>query len=194
MPPNLLRRCVEHPGRGSLRAIAKDLDSILGKFQADFSTGGPNLRPTRNDECFNPPLNSTQLRSLRGATRFETLVLDESLHAVLLTTANDKTTPRLSRLVKALTEDCVETMMGKIVKSGGIGGGVEAPHVWCSLVAAHLDARASGGALMLSPSHSNIVLPRWSAPRTPRLLAASHAVGRDGLGPDVAVSGEDQDG
>jgi hypothetical protein len=178
---DILKRCIEHPGLGSLGAIVKDLDAILGKFQPDFSAGGPNLRPTRNTEYFDPPLNSKQLRSGRTATRFETLMLDESLHAVLLATAKDKTTQHLSELVCALTKDCVTKMMAKIVSAGGIGKGVEAPHVWCSLVTAHLDARTAGSALTLSPCHSNIVLPRSGTLRTPRLLAASHTVGGDGL-------------
>jgi hypothetical protein len=178
----ILKRCIACQGVGdpNRASLDSDLTGILGRFQAGFSSG-TYIRRGRNTKAFVPALSSAKMTTGLGASRYETLVLDELLHDVLLRTADDPSTARLAPLVEALTSDCVGAMTTAVKSAGGIGKGVAKAHIWCTLLTVQLEACRTGMPATLTTVHSGIAYPRQSAPTFPSLLNGPRSVEHIGL-------------
>jgi hypothetical protein len=182
----ILFKCVNHPDpEHSYTEIVEELNQIFGEHQVDFDRPQTSLRAGRSSTIFPIPMTTKIMGAGKGATRFESLVLDEAVHDVLRRTADDPSTKRLATFVKAITEDCVDKITDAVIAAKGLGTGVADAHIWCSLAASSLDAhrRATGGRRALKPGdHSRIAYPRQTKPTTPRLLEGSAPVAVLGTG------------
>lgn len=162
----------------SLSTLRQNLQGVLGGFHSDFRdvntpTRGARKTPTAAEAA------RLSFRTRYGATWYETLLVDEALHAAFVTVAHASVTASQSaRDAQALFIENVTRAAITIVGSQVAVTNVVESHVWCSIVAEYLGARTPPVATDPHPrSYSNICYPRKSRGRQPSSLARVRTTG-----------------
>jgi hypothetical protein len=169
--------------------LAANLLNILGGFHTSFrdvatrTRGGRNVLTTRE---------AASLGNLvrRGATWYETLIVDEALHAMfLLTASNSQAASVVDRDERRLFVERITSGAIVIVRSPAVVANVAESHVWCSIVAEFIS-----GLVPMPPGQAlpaifdDICYPRLTTGRRPGSLAAVKAAGLAHLDSAYAAS------
>lgn len=158
--------------------LANNLETILGGFHAHVrdvttKTRGARTVLTAKDAA------TVGHQTGRGATWFETLVLDEALHAMFLVIADESLAAsppkRLERksFVERITSGAIPIVGSKVTLTN-----IVESHVWCSIVAEYIS-----GLVPLAPGDKlpavfdDICYPRLTVGRRPSSLPMVQSAG-----------------
>ncbi|MBT1680985.1 hypothetical protein [Curtobacterium aurantiacum] len=159
-------------------ALAANLETILGGFHASFRDVATRTRGARK------VLDPADAASIghqvgRGATWFETLIVDETLHAMFLRVADGslKSTAAEQLARKSFVEKTTSGAIG-IVGSKVSLTNIAESHVWCAIVAEYLSTLASlPPGEKLPAVFDDICYPRLTTGRRPKSLPAVQSAG-----------------
>lgn len=159
-------------------SLARNLETILGGFHADFRDV---TTPTRGARNVLTPTDAAAIGHQvgRGATWFETLIVDETLHAMFLEVADESLTATSAARVerKKFVERITSGAIG-IVGSRAMATGVAESHVWCSIVAEYISGLVPlARGERLPAIFDDICYPRLTAGRRPRSLPGVRVAG-----------------
>jgi len=170
-------------------ALANSLEAVLGGFHASFRDITTPTRGARN------VLDATDAASLghnvgRGATWYETLIVDEGLHAMFLqVAATSLAASHPDRVERTKFVERITSGAISIVGSHAAVTNIAESHVWCSIVAQHL---AGLRPLPHTPMHptvfDDICYPRLTAGRRPASLPTVQAAGLSHLAAETAAT------
>ena len=132
----ILERCLRAAGPAdpSFTSVANHLEDIYGVFHTDPSTDQRRYQRGRATTTYSPPPSLTGMSTGAKATRFETVVLDDGVHEILLKVATSPNTATLLPFVRVVTTDAIGPMTAAIAVTGGLGNRTPDSHLWCSLV------------------------------------------------------------
>ncbi|GGL12892.1 hypothetical protein JOE58_001988 [Curtobacterium luteum] len=170
-------------------ALEADLEGIFGGFHASFRDV---TTPTRGARRVLDPADaaSTGHAVGRGATWYETLIVDESLHTLFLQVAT--TSQAASRGDRNAREAFVERITSGAISVVGSATPVATladSHVWCSIVSEYLAGLlARTQASPLPPVFDDICYPRLKLGRRPGALPRVQTAGLAHLAAESAVS------
>ncbi len=159
-------------------SLANNLDTIFGGFHSSFRDISTPTRKARNI------LSASDAASLghqkgRGATWFETLVVDETLHSMFLTVADSSLA--MSAKQQGERKDFVERVTGgavPVIGSATTVSNIVESHVWCSIVAEYLAGLTPlNPGEKLPPLYDLICYPRLSGGRRPAALGGVQSAG-----------------
>lgn len=171
----LLRRCLKCAGPGSadFSDIAQHLREIYGVFHRDPSTDQRPFQRGREQTQYMPPPSLTEMTTGIRAKRFETVVLDDTVHDILLRTAQTPGTSSWIPFFEDITEAAVEPMTTVVTVSPPGGSSVANPHVWCALSVgvAQNWQRVATRRNPTPPDYEAIAYPRQAAVRYAAPLA-----------------------
>lgn len=170
-------------------ALANNLEDVFGGFHASFRDVTTPTRGARN------VLSVTDAATLghdvlKGATWFETLIVDEGLHAMFLQVADASllVSPAERRERTNFVQRITTGAIG-IVRSSAAVTNIAESHVWCSIVSEHL------AGLLPLPHKSkhpvvfdDICYPRRTAGRRPASLPTVQAAGLSHLAAETAAT------
>ncbi|WP_213816912.1 hypothetical protein [Glaciihabitans sp. dw_435] len=171
-----------------MSALLGDLERIFGEFHSSFRDATARTRSARS------VLTSAEIGAVRfdvgkGATRYESLIVDETLHSVFIEIAQRSlaSTPadrkQQEEFIERITRGAI-TVVGTPVTFTNV---VES-HVWCSVVAekvVQLTTQAS--AIPAGRSYAGVGYPRQSASRLPQSLAGVRSQGLQHLDDALAA-------
>ncbi len=167
----ILERCLSCEGitDPGFAELAADLERIYGVFHRDPSTDQRQFQRGRDDTVYVPPPSRSAMESGKQASRFETVVLDDGVHEILLRTAQAPRTPVLVPLFDAITEEAIRPMAAAAAAAGGVGTKAADSHVWCSLTVEAMKVLAPRVYTRASPiiDYAAIAYPRRSRPKHP---------------------------
>jgi hypothetical protein len=159
-------------------ALENDLERIFGGFHTNFRDVTTPTRGARN------VLDAADAASIghdvgRGATWYETLIVDESLHTLFLqvaaTSMSATATERAAR--EAFADHITRGAIG-VVRSTAAVVTVADSHVWCSIVSEHLVGLLPLPHFpSLPPVFDDICYPRLRVGRRPGALPGVQAAG-----------------
>lgn len=159
-------------------ALRDNLKKVFGGFhQSERDV----LTPTRGARNVPSPREIPSLRLTvgKGATWYETLLVDEALHSafieVALTSMSSTNSVRHAQqtFVEAITQAAISVI--RQPGSHGPVSNITESHVWCSIIAEYLSTLSSAPAPQ--QMFGAICYPRQSASRTPSSLSAARSAG-----------------
>jgi hypothetical protein len=175
---DLVVRAASCDNVADMTSLLDDLERVLGGFHTSFRDTTTRTRPARN------VLTPTEAASLghlvgRGATWYETLLVDEALHASFVDVANSSLSSTASaRAAAKVFVDSITRAAIPVVGSRVTLTNVVESHVWCSIVAEHLALLSPPSAAEPLPrSYADICYPRKSTGRIPGSFAGVRAAG-----------------
>lgn len=172
---DLLVRAVSCSDAEIYTGLLNDLERVLGGFH---SSPSDITTPSRGSRAVPEAQELPHLRTgvKKGASWFESLVVDEGLHAAFIeiAAASMAEDTQLRSAQRAFVERITTSAIGVIGSDVDSINIVDA-HVWCSIVSEYLDELASGNA---SHAYSEICYPRKTYAQRPASLGA---VRQDGL-------------
>lgn len=158
--------------------LRNDLEAVFGGFHTSTRDAATPTRTSRN------LLTSREAATLKlsvgkGATWFETLLVDEAVHAAFIHVARrSRTNTAQGRLRRADFITRITRNSISVVGSPVAANNIANSHVWCSIVAEFVDSLPPVGQ---SPTrqlkYDQICYPRATPVRTPSLLAAVRSKG-----------------
>ena len=175
---DLIFRAAGCANTADFSVLAQNLESVLGGFHTGFRDVRTATRSGRN------VLSAKDAASIghqvgRGATWFETITVDEVMHAMFLQVANSSlsATPA-QRMDRELFIDRVTNGAIGVVGSTVTVSTIAESHVWCSIVTEYLSGLLPipPGA-KLPPLFDAICYPRLTAARRPTSLPLVRAAG-----------------
>jgi hypothetical protein len=161
-----------------LNSLGENLEKILGGFHHNIRDISTRTRGARRVPT---PIEAAALRELvgKGATWYETLLVDEALHAAFLVVAraslssDDTVRAAQKEFVEQITHGAIDVVGSKVQFTNVIES-----HVWCSVVAEYLAGLTPANASNPLPqSFANICYPRKSQGRVPSSLSQVNAAG-----------------
>ncbi|MET9794307.1 hypothetical protein [Nocardiopsis alba] len=176
---DLLKRASTCPDAAEYAELENDLRKVFGGFhrnERDVTTY------TRSARSVPDPKEIPHLRLTvgKGATWFETLLVDEALHTAFLLLAraslrlDDTAREAQGRYVESVTKSAID-----IVRSQGSSTGSVEAHVWCGIVSEYLASMEETETSTPHPENfADIRYPRKTRGRTP---AALKEVGEQGM-------------
>lgn len=166
----ILERCLRTAGPPdpSFTSVTNHLEDIYGVFHNDPSTDQRRYQRGRVTTTYSPPPSLTGMSTGAKATRFETVVLDDGLHEILLRVATSPKTATLLPFVRVVTTEAIGPMTTAIAAAGGLGTRTQDSHLWCSLVTEALWRRSHGVASVPRPDFAGIGYPRRGRLEHPR--------------------------
>ena len=175
---DLVVRAASCDNTADMASLLSDLERVLGGFHSSFTDIATRTRPARN--VLTPAEVAVFGHQVgRGATWFESLVVDEALHAAFVDVANSSlaSTPSTRADSKAFVESITRGAISVVGSKVTLTNVVES-HVWCSIVAEHLASITPvAPADPLPRSFGDICYPRKSTGRTPSSLSGVRAAG-----------------
>lgn len=158
----ILERCLRAAGPAdpSFTSVANHLEDIYGVFHTDPSTDQRRYQRGRATTTYSPPPSLTGMSTGAKATRFETVVLDDGVHEILLKVATSPNTATLLPFVRVVTTDAIGPMTAAIAVTGGLGNRTPDSHLWCSLVTEALWMHSRGVCSTSWPDFAGIGYPR----------------------------------
>jgi len=175
---DLILRAAGCASTADLSALAQNLETVLGGFHTNFRDVKTQTRSGRN------VLNAKDAATIghqvgRGATWFETVVVDEVMHSMFLQVANDSlATTAAQRSERELFVERITSGAISVVSSTVTVMSIAESHVWCSIVTEYIS-----GMIPLAPGSKlptlfdAICYPRLTAARRPASLPLVRAAG-----------------
>jgi len=175
---DLVIRAASCDNVADMSSLLSDLERVLGGFHANLRDVSTPTRPARN------VLTPAEAASLghqvgRGATWFESLLVDEALHASFVDVANKSLASSASARsdAKAFVESITQAAISVVGSRVTITNVIES-HVWCSIVAEYLATLSPPSPSEPLPrDYADICYPRKSTGRIPSSLASVRAAG-----------------
>jgi hypothetical protein len=158
--------------------LLANLGNIFGGFHQTVRDVATPTRRAR-DVPTGAAIPSLRLNVGKGATWFETLMVDEALHAVFIEVATDSmgasqvVREAQVKFVDAITHGAISVIGSPVALTN-----VVESHVWCSIVAEYLASLTPPGPGMPTPQgFADISYPRKSASQSPTALPSVRTAG-----------------
>ena len=175
---DLVIRAADCPDATAFSQLRTDLEGAFGGFHAHTRDLATPTRGSRNVPS-QAEIASLRLTVGKGATWLETLLVDETLHAIFLAIASaslaSSTSERSNQ--RHFIDGITNRAIGIVGSSVTLTNVVES-HVWCSIVSEFLAKFAPSSASSPAPTNfGDICYPRKSTGRTPSSLSAVRTAG-----------------